>query len=41
MDPAALLGNGTIFFLQGDPKTQRTVPDRQLRFMRDDRSLGL
>src|ERR1700761_2361054 len=30
MDPATLLGNRTIFFLQSDPETERSVPDGQL-----------
>ena len=29
--PASLLGDWAVFFLQGDPKAQRTVADGQLR----------
>src|SRR5262249_137106 len=31
MHPATLLGDGAIFFLQGDPEAERTVTDGQLR----------
>jgi hypothetical protein len=31
MDPAPLLGDWAIFFLQGDPEAKRTVTDGQLR----------